>query len=454
MRKITVRNRDVLVSHGNTSLRNTVLDIVEAGLNHADPYHRLHEIMHLDGDILTVGKDVFDLKKHKRIYVIGGGKATYPLAKALDEMLGERITDGVVVLKHGMEGSLEHIRIYYGSHPTPDESGLEGTKELMKIVYQTQPDDLIFSISTGGSTSLLPYPVEGITLADVKLTGKIMLQCGASMYEMNYVRNHLTRSKCGWMAKSIHKDAHIVNLGVSDGLLYPDIYTVEPTGPASSTFDDARKALTKYKLWDKIPENVAAYIRNGNESNENPHDLSDHHIYTHVVVGERAAAEGALAKARELGFNAFILSTLIDGEATESGNFLVNVAHEIQVYDAPFKKPVMMIVAGENNMQIDIPNPGTGGPSQQCALSAALSLEGIDNIVLCAVDTDGTDGPTDNAGGLVDSSSIEKANESGIDIKDYLRQFNSAEALTKMGDLVYTGHTGTNVNDLRVIAIL
>jgi len=171
-------------------------------------------------------------------------------------------------------------------------------------------------------------------------------------------------------------------------------------------------------------------------------------------VGERVACEGAYQKALDLGYNSFILSSLIDGEAGESGNILVNIAHEIQVYDVPLKKPAIIVAAGENIMHINIPNPGMGGPSQHCALGAALALEGVDGIVVGAVDTDGTDGPTDMAGGLVDSSTIKYSEEIGVDIREYMSTFNDTEALKKLSDVIYTGPTGTNINDLRVIAIV
>lgn len=447
-----VRNRDSLLSHGNKELKKAVLDIIDAGLKVCDSYSQVKKLVRLNGDKLSVGERVYDLKKHRRIYVLGAGKATFPMAKALDDILGDGITDGVVICKHGQEGELSHSRLYFASHPIPDQYGIDATQQMMAIARQTQKDDLIFSISSGGSTSLMPYPVEGITLEDKQQTFRVLLHSGADIFEMNAVRNHLTRSKSGWLAKTIHPEAHIFNLGISDAVgLGEEI--VEPCIVIPCTFNDARATLTKYKLWDSVPKSVADYIRNGSEANENPQDLSDHIIYNYVLVNEDIACQGALEKAKELGFNAVILSTMMECDAWEMGVMYANIAREIYMNDRPIKKPAVFISGGENVMKIRIPDPGLGGPSQQFTLSAATLLAKIPGAVVAGIDTDGTDGPTDMAGGIADFTTIKKAAELGIDIFEYLDNFDATTALKALGAVIYTGATGTNVNDLRVVAV-
>ncbi len=448
-----IKNTDKLLSHGNTYLRSKMIEILEAGIASADPYLKTRELVSLEGDILHVGKDDFDLKYYTRIYVLGAGKATYPIAKALDDTLGSLITDGVVICKYGQEGSLEHMRMYHSSHPVPDENGFMACKELMKIARQTVDTDIVFSISTGGSTSLMPYPVDGVTIEDKRQTGFALLRSGANMWEMNYVRTHLTQAKGGFLAKAIAPRAPILNIGVADGIGQGSDLCVEPTCPCYATFQDARDVLTKYNLWDKVPKSVAEYIRNGTPEQENPKDLSDRNIFNYLIVEVDKAVEGAYEKAKELGYHTEILSTFVEGEAREIGAMMAFISKEIATYNRPFKKPACFITGGEATMTIRIPNPGEGGPSQQCALGASVWMRELDNVVIACIDTDGTDGPTVYAGGIVDSSTITRAEEIGVNIYKGMDDYSDSVVLKALDDVIFTGGTGTNVNDLRVAII-
>ncbi len=447
-----IKNKETLLSHGNRKLRADVLDIIEHGLYRADPYVATKNLVYIDGDVLIAGRNQFDLNLHKRIFVVGAGKATYPIAKALEEILGNRITDGVITCKHGQEGMLKHARLYHGGHPTPDEGGHLATCEMMKLARKTQPDDIVFSCMTGGMTSLMPYPPEGITIAEKNAAYKVLLRSSANIIEMNMVRKHMTRSKAGFLAMEIDKKAVIINLTVSDVIGDPLDYITDPTVPDTSTFDDARAVMTKYKLWNMVAPSIAAYLKKGNIENETPKSLP-HTIHTHIIVRGDVGCVGAYEKAKELGYNAMILSNMFEGESRELGAMFAAIAKEVAINNRPLTTPCVFIGGGEATMKINIPDPGMGGPSQQFALAAATWLNGYDNIVIAGIDTDGTDGPSDMAGGIVDSSTIKKAAELGIDIYDYMDRYDDTVAITALGDAVYTGATGTNVNDLKVIAV-
>ena len=464
MKSAKVINRESLLSHGNIALREKALDIIDYALMCADPYVKTMELVKIeqDGDheVLVVGDDRFDLSYYKRIYVLGAGKATYPIAKALDEILGERITDGVVIIKHGEKGSLKHSRLMYGAHPVPDEAGHRGAVEIMKVIKQTKATDIIFSISTGGSTSMMPYPVEGVTLEDKKLTGSVLLRSGANVDEMNYVRSHLTQIKTGLMAKIIHPEAPILNLGVADAIGQGLDDCVEPTTAWFNSFDDAREVLTRFKLWDKVPASVADYIRNGTEEQEIPRDLDDHNIYNYLLVDVDAAVHAARAKAAELGFNSVVLTTFTEGESRSMGEFAGSIAMEVRNHNAPVAMPAALIIGGESNLKIDIPEPGEGGPNQQFVLAASAKLSVAkeknsfgDGIVICGIDTDGNDGPTENAGGIIDDSTWTRAGELNMNIYEYMDDFNDGVCLRALDDLIITGKTGTNVNDLKMILV-
>ena len=449
-----IKNDEELLSHGNVELRRAAIDIIDHGIKNADPHVQVKKLVHVDGRTLHVGNDSFDLNHYTRIYVLGAGKATFPIAKALDDVLGELITDGVVICKYGQEGELKHQRLYHSSHPIPDENGYEACKELMKIARQTVDTDIVFSIATGGSTSLMPYPVDGVTIQEKRQTGLALLRSGANMWEMNYVRKHLTQAKAGFLAKAIAPGAPILNIGVSDGIGQGVDLCVEPSCPDDSTFADAQNVLTKYHLWNKVPESVANYIKNGTPEQETPKDLSDRNIFNYLVVDVNRAVEGAYERAKELGFNTMILSTFVEGESREIGSMHAAIAKEISEYNRPLAKPACFITGGEATMKINIPDPGYGGPSQQFALGAAVWLRDASGIVIVGTDTDGTDGPTDLAGGMVDCTTPQRADELGINIFEYMDAFNDGVALKKLGDVIYTGATGTNVNDLRIALVV
>ena len=210
--------------------------------------------------------------------------------------------------------------------------------------------------------------------------------------------------------------------------------------------------MDKYKLWDKVAPSIRDYLKNGSELNETPKSLPQT-IYTHIIVRDDVACVGAMIKARELGYDSMILSNMFEGESKELAAAFAAIAKEAAVKGRPMKSPCVLIGGGEATMKITIPDPGMGGPSQQFAVAAATWLAGYNNIVIAGIDTDGTDGPSDKAGGIVDASTYERAVKMGMDLYDYMAHFNDMEALMKLDDVIYTGATGTNVNDLKVIVV-
>ncbi|MGE4284525.1 MAG: glycerate kinase [Clostridia bacterium] len=447
-----IKNRDELLSHGNVKLRKDTLDIIDHALLKADPYVQVKNLVKLEGDMLTVGELEYNLKEYGCIYILGAGKATYPIVKALEEILEDKIADGVITCKYGQEGTLSYCRLYFASHPVPDEAGLRASHEIMKIARQAQAKDIIFCGITGGSTSLMPLPVKGISLDDLKMTYRLLLRSSANIIEMNAVRKHLCTIKGGWLAKNIHPKAEIINLTVSDVIGDALDYITCPTVPDTSTFDDARKTLTKYNLWEKVPQSVSNYLKNAGPEQETPKDLSDHQIHNFIIVKGDAACVGASDKAREMGYDTIILSTMLEGESKEVGATLAAIGKEILLNGRPLKMPCVVIGGGETTMKI-IGEAGEGGPNQQFALAAATWIEGLDKIVIAGVDTDGTDGVSNLAGGIVDGQTLEIARKQGIDVFKHINQFDDTPALRALGDGVYTGATGTNVNDLKLLLV-
>lgn len=450
-----IKNRSQLLSHGNIKLREYALDIIDHALTAATPYKATRNLVRLQDNHLIVGEFRVDLSSRRRIYLLGGGKATYPIAKALEDLLGERISDGVIICKYGQEGELYHARLYHAGHPIPDEAGYFAAGQALSLARLTGPGDIVFGCVTGGSSALMPFPVPEVTLEDKKSVNKLLLTCGANIYEINAVRKHLSQIKGGRLAMAVHPQAHLINLTVSDVTGDELDYITDPTVPDTSFLSDARTTLTKYDLWDKVPVSVSQYLKDDGPAQETPKasDLADHKRHDFILVPSDAAGVAAADKARELGFNTMILSTMLEGESKELGGVFGAVAKEIILKKRPLDLPSAVIGGGETTVKISAA-AGMGGPNQEFAVSAALGIDGLNNVAVAGLDSDGTDGPTDVAGGVVDDQTVTRAVETGIDLYDCLAAHDVTPALKKLGDCIETGATGTNVNDLKLLLLI
>ena len=354
---------------------------------------------------LIVGDRRYDVAKIGRIYVIGAGKATFSIARALDEVLGDLIAEGAVIVKRGQGKALKHIKVYEASHPVPDKSGLRATEAILTIAEKATKDDLVFSAISGGASALMPFPAEGISLEEKQVVTRLLLGCGATVEEVNCVRNHLSSIKGGRLARLIHP-AEMLNLIVIDEV---DGLPWGPTVADNTSFGDAIDVLNTYGLWSKVPGTIRRHMKAG---------LVDPRLETlkerdfagfktsNLILGDNAAlCEAAQAKARELGYDSLILTTGIRGESSQVGVVLGTVAKEVERFARPIKPPCVLILGGESTVTLT-DRHGSGGPSQELALSSSLIIDGSERIVIASIDTDGTDGPTDAAGGMVDGCEL------------------------------------------------
>ncbi len=446
-----VRNSTTLTDHGEVELRKVALDLIEHSLAASDPYNATHRLVHLEGEILKVGDLSFDLRNFERILVIGAGKATGPIALALEDILGDRISQGIVVLKKGYQADLKYIQVVYGAHPVPDEDGHIGAQKMYDLVGTCTQKDLVLAAITGGSSALLPLPVEGVSLDDKKKVNELLLLSGADITQINAVRKHLSRLKGGWLAKRI-LPATLINLTVSDVIGDPLDYITDPTVPDTATFNDARRVMDLYNLWDKFPPSASSYLRKGSLEQETPKDFPGMPLHSFIVVNSAVACEEAERRCRELGYTPIILTTMMKGEAREAGSFFGTIAAEIVRFGRPLPAPCAIIAGGENTVTINGPH-GEGGPNQEFALSASREIHGLGKTLVCSLDTDGTDGPTPLAGGLVDGQTLSRAGNLGMDIDHALQDHETLHVIEKLGDAILTGHTGTNINDLKFILV-
>jgi len=378
------------------------------------------------------------------------------MAEAVESLLGDRLTGGVVNVLKGTEKKhhVGRVKLVGASHPVPDEEGVRGVHEMLDMTSGLTPDDLVVVIISGGGSALMPCPAEGITLNDLqRVTGKL-LKRGATINDLNAVRKHLDAFKGGQFTKRCYP-AEVLGLILSDVVGDPlDTIASGPTAPDSTTWADAEKVLKRYGAWDDAPQSIKALIERGLKGDvpdtpkeSDPVFLSTNNI---VVVNNSYAAEAASKRASELGYNSMVLSTMVEGEARYVGGVYAGVARELAGRNRPLCTPAAILIGGETT--VDVKGSGKGGRNQEVALGAAKRISGLPCLV-ASLATDGLDGPTDSAGAIVDGATLHRANDYKLSIDDTLRENDAYHYFETLGDLLITGPTGTNVNDLALILV-
>jgi glycerate-2-kinase len=457
---VEIRNKQAIIDNGETTFnrraRLHALEGLEAAVNAVNPEKIIASKLTLKNHILRVNDYAFDLKKTKNIYVIGGGKASGTMAIAVENLLDKRITEGFVNIPKGNIQDTHVIKLHEASHPTPDETGVEGTRHMVEIAEKAERDDLVICLISGGGSSLMPLPRNGISVADKRKVTDALLKSGATISEINTVRKHISEFKGGWLAKKAYPAA-ILNLILSDVLGDPlDFIASGPTVPDSTTFGVAVHVLEKYHLWDKTPASVKKVLSEGKKGAipETPkaNDDAFKRVYNVVIGNCRYASMAAFSTLRSAGLNALLLTSLIEGEARYIGTALASIALEVLVSGNPLKKPAALVVGGETT--VSVVGKGKGGRNQEIALAAAMKLNGLDRAVVASLSTDGIDGPTNAAGAIADGKTLSRADKMSLMAEKYLANNDSYNYFSKLNDLLLTGPTGTNVNDVSVIVVV
>lgn len=457
---MAIKNAERLRLNGSTPklrrLREDAIEILEAALEAADPKEAVRNSLSIQDNTLRILGREFDLKAYRRILVIGGGKASGRMAEALECILGDLIDGGVIIIPRGTETDLRlrRVKALGSSHPLPDEEGVKAVGEMLSLLEDVDEETLILALISGGGSALMTYPAEGVSLEELReVTSKLML-AGARINELNAVRKHLSAIKGGRLAAKA-QPATIVSLIISDVVGDPlDTIASGPTAPDSTTYGDAVEALKRYGLWEEAPPSVKRRLKAGlrGEVDETPKpgDPLFKRVLNVVVANNYTAASAALKRAESLGYRALLLSTRVEGEARIIGGLYASIAQEIISTGHPLKPPSAIIAGGETT--VTVRGSGRGGRNQELALASALGLRGLDALV-ASMATDGVDGPTDAAGALADGMTVERAEALGLDPLEHLNQNDSYNFFKPLGDLIETGPTGTNVNDIVVILI-
>lgn len=438
-------------------LREAALDIFQRAIEAVEPRRAIARHLQLAGEELRVGLPgvagkAYDLRRYERLLVVGGGKAGASMAQGLEEVLGNRITMGRVVVKYGHRAEgLKRVGIQEAGHPLPDEAGLRGAREVLDLLRSCGERDLVFCLISGGASALLPLPSEGISLQEKQQVTQLLLGCGARIGEVNAVRKHLSRLKGGQLARWAHPAA-LISLVLSDAVGDPlDTIASGPTAPDPTTFAQCREILTRYGLWEKVPPAVRALLLKGKEETPKPGDPLFERVQHLIVGNNRMALQAAQQRAEQLGFRTLLLSSFVEGESREVAKVHAAIAKEILSSGHPIGRPACVVSGGETT--VTLRGTGQGGRNQEFALAAALEIAGWEGVVILSGGTDGTDGPTDAAGAIVDGRTVQRARQLGLDPEAHLAGNDAYPFFGCLGDLLMTGPTRTNVMDVQLILI-
>lgn len=440
--------------HGpQRELREHARAILDAALEAADAEESVRRNLRRRGDQVVVGTTQLDLLSFRRLWVVGFGKASARMARAVEQLLGDRIHGGLVVTKHGHGVPLRKVEVLEASHPLPGPEGEAAARRVADLLREAGEGDLVVCLVSGGGSALLPLPAEGLTLQDKVAVTHLLLRSGATISEVNAVRKHLSAVKGGWLARLAYP-ARVVGLVVSDVLGDPlDAIASGPLSPDPTTYEDALRVLERYGLLDQVPHAVRERLERGASGQvpetPKPGDPVFEKVSLHVVAGVADAVEGARAAAERLGYRALVLTTWLEGEAREVGRVVAALAREEVVRDRPVPKPACLLMGGETT--VTVRGPGRGGRNQELVLASTLGLEGLSGVLVASLATDGTDGPTDAAGAFADGTTLARAKAQGMDPEQFLARNDAYPFFEALQDLVRTGPTGTNVNDLVLV---
>ena len=436
-------------------LKQTAERIFMSGVAAVDPSAAIKKLVTRDRDRLRVAGREYDLATFDRVFVVGTGKAGASMSAAVEDLLGDRITEGAVNVKYEHTCALKTIALAEAGHPVPDAAGEAGARKILELLGGTTERDLVVCLISGGGSAIMPLPADGLTLADKQETTAQLLACGASIDEINAIRKHISAVKGGRLAQAAHP-ARLITLMLSDVIGDPlDVIASGPTVPDESTYEQCLDVLRRYGIEEQIPtpvrERLAAGAAGKLPETPKPDDPAFRAAQNVVVGSNIIAVRAAAEEARALGFNTMVLSSFVAGETKEVARVHAAIAREICSSGNPLGRPACVISGGETT--VTIRGSGLGGRSQEFALAAAIDLDGTERVGMLCAGTDGTDGPTDAAGAYANGTTAARARSLGLSPWAYLQNNDSYHFFEKLGDLLKTGPTRTNVMDLRIVLV-
>ena len=431
--------------------KDLLIDIFQSALRAVDPYRAT----------ARHGQEILSLYEkghYDRLIILGFGKAVSPMMRAITDGMGERITGGVVITKYGHLNETDRegrVKVIEAGHPLPDENGLKATEEVIRLLRGFDERTLAVCLISGGGSALLVAPSNGISLAEKIKTTDLLLKAGADIDELNTVRKHISKVKGGRLAELAFPGA-IKSLILSDVINDRlDVIASGPTAPDRTTYSEALKVIEKYRLEPETPPNVIDVLRKGLQGRlaETPKegDPVFRKVDNRIIGSNRDALEAARIRAAALGYEAEIISTELTGEAREAGRWLAKKAVETKEAIGTSGRKICLLSGGETT--VTVKGHGKGGRNMELALSFAREVADRPGIVLLSAGTDGTDGPTDAAGAIVDGQTLSRARAMGLDPEETLKNNDSYHFFKKMDELFITGPTQTNVMDIQIMLL-
>ena len=438
------------------TMKKHARQIFQAAIDSVDPETAIRKHVVLTGNSLKIGRHLYNLMDYERIVLVGAGKASAPMAHAMEDILKDRVAGGTIVTKDGHGMALKSTTIMEASHPVPDQRGVTGSEAVLALAAAAGPKDLVICLISGGGSALMIAPAEGISLRDKQDATRRLLACGATIHEINAVRKHLSRIKGGLLARNAYP-ATVVSLILSDVVGDDlDVIASGPTVPDSSTFITAREILQRYDIWDSVSPSVQSRFEKGCEGLIEDTPKSEDSIFENcrqILVGANLhALKAASAAAEDLGYQSLILTSKLEGEAREVAKVLAAIAKEIDGTGQPLVAPACILCGGETTVTLR-GGGGKGGRCQELALAASLPMAELSNSILLAGGTDGNDGPTDAAGAIADCNTLARADTRELNVRKYLDHNDAYHFFQKMDDLLITGPTRTNVMDVYMVMV-
>ena len=433
--------------------RQTAIDIFLAGVESVKPDILIRSYVSVSDNKLRIEKLILDLSVLKNIYVVGAGKASALMAQELESILGSRIFKGRIITKYNHSVLLKYIETTEAGHPIPDENGIKGTKEILSIAQMAGTEDLVICLISGGGSALMTDVPEGCTLEDLITLNDILLKSGASIIEMNCIRKHLSSVKGGLLARAA-SPARVISLILSDVIGDPlDVIASGPTSPDPTTFADALSVINQYHIENKIPRQILKVLSDGFDGTR-PETLKESsNVFfrtTNLIIGtNKLALKTAMDKAESLGYESQIITNTLEGDSADVARYIVEMAKSVKQLIS--KEKICLLFGGEPTGKVT--GKGLGGRNQHLALIAADLLKDTNGITFLSCGTDGTDGPTDAAGAVVDSQTVAHAAILGLDIEQFIENCDSYHYFKDVGGLIETGPTQTNVMDLMIALI-
>ena len=434
-------------------LRADLVKIYQTALAAADPYTSVLDKVAVREDILHVGGQSYSLNRYRRVHLLGAGKASAAMARAVVDLLGRRLEGGVVVVRDLPEETVPGLKIFQAGHPEPDQRGLEASRQWIQyLADKLCAEDLLLVLLSGGASALLPAPVDPVSLADKQETTRTLLTCGATIQEINIIRKHLSRLKGGRLLDHT-RGATVVTLLVSDVVGdEPSTIGSGLTSPDPSTFADCLEVIGRYQITSRIPEKVLDYLQTGARSGEALETLKEtslrsRRVQNCLVSSNRESLKAGAAEAAAVGYQPLILSSSMQGNASDLARFYVAMVTEILATGHPLAAPCCLLSGGEATVRVT--GPGKGGRNQEFALWCLHETASWKNqaVLFASVASDGSDGPTNAAGALVSPATRARARELRLNSREYLQRNDSYHFFQQLDDLIITGPTGTNVMD-------